>query len=170
MCEIHNLLSPTPAPLRTRLGDIADIDNAFLQSSKFKFSSESKFTLRSKSPQPAFYFKLLLLKNSTSKDKVALDLSPSRASDAQFLERLADEGMQKITRKIERKVFVRTWRGMVVAIVGPSSDYFPPYASEPPHILMWQSCLRTLPCSIQSTPLLNCEFELECHYELPRQR
>lgn len=63
----------------------------------------------------------------TSKDMVALDLSPLSAADAQFMEWLAESVVRSSAARraaggaVERRVVVkRTWKDMVVAVVGSS--------------------------------------------------
>lgn len=124
--------------LHARLGDIVDSHDALPQAGrKTKSSAGSKSTLSSKSLKSAFSTKSLLPKPSqsllpkpeeqdtlvlTSRDMVALELSPLSASDAQFIEWLAECVLRSCYKgRAERKVVVkRTWRDMVVAVVGMS--------------------------------------------------
>ncbi|CAE6486496.1 hypothetical protein RSOLAG22IIIB_13177 [Rhizoctonia solani] len=140
--ELMTIFHKYAAFLHARLGDIVDSHDALPQGNgghrKTKSSSGSKSTLSSKSLKSAFSTKSLLPKPSqpllaakpdehetlvlTSRDMVALELSPLSASDAQFLEWLAECLLRSCYKgRAERRVVVkRTWRDMVVAVVGIS--------------------------------------------------
>jgi hypothetical protein len=135
--ELMTIFHKYAAFLHARLGDIVDSHDALPQGGrKTKSSAGSKSTLSSKSLKSAFSTKSLLPKQTqsllpkpeqetlvlTSRDMVALELSPLSASDAQFLEWLAQCVLRNCYKgRAERKVVVkRTWRDMVVAVVGMS--------------------------------------------------
>ncbi|KAJ1303744.1 hypothetical protein OPQ81_008168 [Rhizoctonia solani] len=135
--ELMTIFHKYAAFLHARLGDIVDSYDALPQGGrKTKSSAGSKSTLSSKSFKSAFSTKSLLPKPTqsllpkpeqetlvlTSRDMVALELSPLSASDAQFLEWLAECVLRSCYKgRAERKVVVkRTWRDMVVAVVGMS--------------------------------------------------
>ncbi|KAH7334132.1 hypothetical protein B0J17DRAFT_675501 [Rhizoctonia solani] len=136
--ELMTVFHKYAAFLHARLGDIVDSHDALPQAGrKTKSSAGSKSTLSSKSLKSAFSTKSLLPKPSqsllpkpeeqdtlvlTSRDMVALELSPLSASDAQFIEWLAECVLRSCYKgRAERKVVVkRTWRDMVVAVVGMS--------------------------------------------------
>ncbi|KAB5590268.1 Protein LCHN [Ceratobasidium theobromae] len=129
--ELMTIFHKYAAFLHARLGDIVDSYDALPQSPrKIKASTGSKSTLSTKSIKSAFSSKPLIPKSEqdtlvlTSRDMVALELSPLSASDAQFLEWLAEcvlRSIRKGSAAAERKVVVkRTWRDMVVAVVGSS--------------------------------------------------
>ncbi|CAE6536150.1 unnamed protein product [Rhizoctonia solani] len=136
--ELMTIFHKYAAFLHARLGDIVDSHDALPQAGrKTKSSAGSKSTLSSKSLKSAFSTKSLLPKQTqsllpkpeeqetlvlTSRDMVALDLSPLSASDAQWLEWLAECVLRSCYKgRAERRVVVkRTWRDMVVAVVGMS--------------------------------------------------
>ncbi|KAL5638989.1 hypothetical protein ACGC1H_003384 [Rhizoctonia solani] len=134
--ELMTIFHKYAAFLHARLGDIVDSHDALPQAPgrKTKSSAGSKSTLSSKSLKSAFSTKSLLPKPLlakpeeqetlvlTSRDMVALELSPLSASDAQFLEWLAECLLRSCYKgRAERRVVVkRTWRDMVVAVVGMS--------------------------------------------------
>ncbi|CAE6338979.1 unnamed protein product [Rhizoctonia solani] len=137
--ELMTIFHKYAAFLHARLGDIVDSHDALPQGNgrKTKSSAGSKSTLSSKSFKSAFSSKALLPKQTqsllpkqeqetlilTSRDMVALELSPLSASDAQFLEWLAECILRSCYKgRAERKVVVkRTWKDMVAAVVGMSS-------------------------------------------------
>ncbi|QRV95416.1 LCHN protein [Ceratobasidium sp. AG-Ba] len=120
--ELMTLFHKYAAFLHARLSDIIDSHDGQPQSSRkaksstasktsFKFHSKSASQTQALLSNGATEERVLVL---TSKDMLALDLSPLSTADAQFLEWFGTT----IARRDRRVVVKRTWRDMVSAVVG----------------------------------------------------